>query len=460
MVVYISENNDNEDKSIVEALSALGWEEEKEPDEEPVASSIQEQLNLFKEQNKKLLEDINRTNQENEVVKKEKNELAEKEEILLETLKKHETKIEELETNLESTGNIEEIQRINTLLNEKEEQLKEKVTHLEELNSLNNEQASVIENQKTKILISKNTIGDLNRRIEDLTTQIDQIQNQQVDGQNTIDILQEKDLKIKELNEQIKYLENDSVHKSKFDKVNILIEKKDEIITEKEKAIFEIQNELNSTNQKFKDFQQQLETFSLVKKDLAKKDERIKTLVINIEELEQKLISNSNQIDNLEIVLQQKDKEINDLKHEDLTDSNQLKELEDKLESKINDIKNLEIFLKQKDNEIETLKQKDLTGSNQLRELEESLKDKNILFESLNETNKKLTEALEELSVSNKKLNNKIKESEIIEDKILTDLQVIKDENLKLSSLLVRKDEELIELKKKIKLMRRDLSKC
>ena len=63
------------------------------------------------------------------------------------------------------------------------------------------------------------------------------------------------------------------------------------------------------------------------------------------------------------------------------------------------------------------------------------------------------------LSENVKKLTTDIYEAEQIEDKILNDITKLKDENLKLESDLENKDTELIELKKKIKLMRRDLSK-
>ena len=68
--------------------------------------------------------------------------------------------------------------------------------------------------------------------------------------------------------EQVRYLESDTIQKSKYDKLELLVEKKDEIITEKEKNIFELNNTLNSANQKISNLQQQIETFNLVKKDL------------------------------------------------------------------------------------------------------------------------------------------------------------------------------------------------
>ncbi len=56
-------------------------------------------------------------------------------------------------------------------------------------------------------------------------------------------------------------------------------------------------------------------------------------------------------------------------------------------------------------------------------------------------------------------LNKKLREGERIEDKLLDDMQKIKDEKLKLELEQEKKNGEIIELKKKIKLMRREISK-
>ncbi|MFX1394580.1 MAG: hypothetical protein ACFFAH_13525, partial [Promethearchaeota archaeon] len=230
-------------------------------------------------------------------------------------------------------------------------------------------------------------------KIKDLISQIDK---QKIE----LEKLQEKDNKIKELTEQIQYLENeiklDTVKKSKYEKLRLLVEKKDEIITEKEKAIFEAENSVKSANQKINDLSQQLETFNLVKKDLEKKEERIKSLVVQIEEKIQKELTNSELINHLEANLEKAQKS------------------SAKFELQLN---NNVTLLNEKEAEIKTLK--------------ENIKD----------------------------LNNKLTEGEKIEDKLLTDLQKIKDDKLKLESELEKKNSELIELKKKIKLMRRELSK-
>ena len=74
------DEREDEDKSITEALSALGWVEEKGEKEEPIKTeeSYQEQLNLFIEQNKQLNQQINSLLRENEDLKVEVEELREK----------------------------------------------------------------------------------------------------------------------------------------------------------------------------------------------------------------------------------------------------------------------------------------------------------------------------------------------------------------------------------------------
>ena len=149
-------------------------------------------------------------------------------------------------------------------------------------------------------------------------------------------------------------------------------------------------------NQRINDLQQKLETFDLVKKDIEKKDERISTLIAEIEQKIQKELANTELINTLEEKLEK-------------SQMNYAK-LEVEISNKINS----EVELS---NEIKTLKDK------------------------IDELNKKLREA------------------EKIEDKLLDDLQKIKDEKLKNELEEEKKSEEIIELKKKIKLLRREISK-
>ena len=66
---------------------------------------------------------------------------------------------------------------------------------------------------------------------------------------------------------------------------------------------------------------------------------------------------------------------------------------------------------------------------------------------------------IQKLKASQVDLKNKLQETELIEDKILTDFQAVKDENIKLESKLEKAELEFVELKKRIKFMRRDIQK-
>jgi len=66
---------------------------------------------------------------------------------------------------------------------------------------------------------------------------------------------------------------------------------------------------------------------------------------------------------------------------------------------------------------------------------------------------------IKDIRENDKVLKNKLEESDQIEDRILTEMQKVKDEKLKVESALENKEKELIELKKKIKIMRRDINK-
>jgi len=66
---------------------------------------------------------------------------------------------------------------------------------------------------------------------------------------------------------------------------------------------------------------------------------------------------------------------------------------------------------------------------------------------------------IKELREKGENLKNKIFESEQIEDRILTEMQNVKDEKMKLEAELENKVNEAVELKKKIKVMRRDIKK-
>ncbi|MHA2089190.1 MAG: hypothetical protein ACW972_12990 [Promethearchaeota archaeon] len=335
-------HEEEEDKTIVEALQTMGWVEEKDEEEEDLVSdeNILEQLNIFKTENSKLIGTLNEK---------------------LELIGKLETQIQELSTKLDSDSTQDEpTQKLYEIIESKNDEI-------EQLNT-------VLEEQTDK---SQKILEDQLQKIKELTVQLDESQPDQTD------LIKNKDGEIKQLKEQLQYLEGDTIQKSKFQKLEVLMEKKDEIITEKEKTIFSLENSLK-----------------LVKKDLEIKSERNKELAVKIEELNQKNITHLELIDRLEQKLEDAHKKSGNITG--------------KFELELGNLRNL---LDGKDDEIKTLRDKLL------------------------------------------KVNSDLNEYKEIEDKILGDIQIVKDEKLKLESDIEERENEIVDLKKRIKLMRRDLKK-
>jgi len=348
---------DSDDKSIVDALSTLGWVEE-EDEEEPVLpeENLQEQVVFFKEENKRLIGEIN-----------ERNEIIHRLEVDIQDLiKRSETKtvqdqaVQKLYETIESKN--DEIENLNLLLDEQSKKL-------------------------------NRIINDQIDKIKDLASQIEDFKSSETSSEDLNQIIQEKDTKINELMEQLQYLESDSIQKSKFEKLEVLLEKKDEIITEKEKAMFTLENSLKTANQKIQNLQQQFETVNLMKKDLENKTERNKTLVVEIEELNQKILSNQDLIDHLEKNLEEAHKNSGSLTG--------------KFELELGSMRNM---LDGRDEEIRSFSDEKL------------------------------------------KLLNELDDFKHNEERVHSELHEVKNDKLKL-------DAEIIELKKKIKLMRRDMKK-
>ena len=243
-------------------------------------------------------------------------------------------------------------------------------------------------------------VADQTQKIQAASSDTEKLRSEQEANKKLAEKVVEKENKIKELMEQIQYLENDTIQKSKFEKQQILLEKKDEIITEKEKELFDLENTRQTATQSIKDLQQKLETFSLVKKDVEKKEERIKNLVLEVEKLTQKNITNEEFIGRVQARLEESQE-----------------------------------------------KSGNITGKFEL----EIMNLRNVIDEQIAE--------IKEVRENEKVLKNKLEESEQIEDRILTEMQNVKDEKLKVESALENKEKELIESKKKIKIMRRDIKK-
>jgi len=414
-----------EDTSMVDALSSLGWIEEKEDEEEIPTSEedkIREQLNFFIEQNKQLTDEINTLKEKHDSLKAISETFHQEKEKSIQITKENNATIEELlQKIIEKDNSINDLESKIEFLNEtnvvdlevsKSIEIKEKEVEslqsqladiskqIEEFEFAAKEKNQIIQDQKNNIDNLNKIITEKTQIIEDLNADLEQLKSEKLTNSGLVGRLQEKDEKIKELMEQIQYLENDTVQKSKFEKVQVLLEKKDEIITDKEKEIFKLENSQQSYVQSVKELQQKLETFSLVKKDLSKKEERIKNLVMEIEKLTQKNLTNEEFINQIQARLEESQEKSGNVSG--------------KLELEIMNLRNVV------DEQVTEIKG--------LREKEENLK-------------------------------NKIFESEQIEDRILTEMQSIKDEKLKAESQLEDKEKELIELKKKIKILRRDIKK-
>jgi len=414
-----------EDTSMVDALSSLGWIEEKEDEEEiPVSEedNLKEQLNFFIEQNKQLTDDIGKLREENEGLKiisdsfhqeKEKSIQLAKEnnasiEDLLQKIIEKDDLIKDLESKIEflNETNVVDLEVSKSIENKEKEieslqsQLGDKNKQIQEFEFSAKEKDQIVQDQKNNIDNLNKVITEQSQKLESVSADLETMTSEQITNTGLIERLQEKDAKIKELMEQIQYLENDTVQKSKFEKIRVLLEKKDEIITEKEKEIFKIESSQQSFVQSIKELQQKVETFSLVKKDLAKKEDRIKNLVIEIEKLTQQNITNKEFINQIQARLEESQEKSGNISG--------------KLELEIINLRNIA------DEQVIEIKE--------LREKGDNLK-------------------------------NKMFESEQIEDRILTEMQNVKDEKMKLEAELENRDKELVELKKRIKILRRDIKK-
>jgi len=410
-------NRKEQDESISDALSTLGWIEESDEEEQPLKEEddLSEQLNFFIEQNKQLNDEIlDLKKQLGEILNEKENLLHEKEKVLTETEKNNDTienllqsivqkddLIKDLEQQVENISQKVQNEELQTQNNaELQDLIATKTKENEALALQLKEKEALIQTQMENIAQLDNSFKESSQNINELNKTIETLKKQQTTSVEMAHQLQQKEEKVKELVAQIEYLEKDTIQKSKFEKLKVLVDKKDEILTEKEKTIFELQNIIEKSNQKTKELHSQIETFSLMKKDLSKKEDRIKELVLEVEKLTQKIQTN-------------------------------------------------EGFLKRMEEKLEESQQKsgNITGKFELE------------LANLRTINDDQRREIKELSNSQKQLKDKLYEAEQIEDRILTEMQKIKDEKLKLTSNIEKKDEEIVDLKKKIKLLRRDLKK-
>ena len=182
------DREEENDKSIVDALGQLGWVEEKEEKEKPLETedNLKDQLNFFMEENKRLIEEI-----------------SEK----IEKIQNLEQNIQELYQKAED--NATQSQAVQKLY----ETIENRNDDIENLNS-------TLEEQSSKF----NTItNDQVEKIKELTSQIEQFQSEQAKNQDLLNKIDEKEIMIKELKEQLQFLETDTIQKSNFEKIEVLI---------------------------------------------------------------------------------------------------------------------------------------------------------------------------------------------------------------------------------------------
>ncbi|MFX1461231.1 MAG: hypothetical protein ACFFBT_17435, partial [Promethearchaeota archaeon] len=169
------EHQKDEDESITEALSSLGWVEEREEGEKPVSEeeNLKEQLDEFIEQNRKLndqviilSEKLDSSKKDYEFLFQEKEkfqQMAEQNnntiENLLQTIVQKDDNIKELETKAEalsqsSKSDLEMSQVIedkDKAIIELQKQFETQKQQIEELEFSNNEKIQIVQNQKDEI---------------------------------------------------------------------------------------------------------------------------------------------------------------------------------------------------------------------------------------------------------------------------------------------------------------------
>ncbi|GAG93489.1 unnamed protein product, partial [marine sediment metagenome] len=146
-----------EDTSMVDALSSLGWIEEKEDEEEiPVSEedNLKEQLNFFIEQNKQLTDDIGKLRDENEGFKIISDSFHQEKEMSIQLAKENNASIEDL---------LQKIIEKDDLIKD----LESKIEFLNETNVVDLEVSKSIENKEKEIESLQSQLGDKNKQIQE-----------------------------------------------------------------------------------------------------------------------------------------------------------------------------------------------------------------------------------------------------------------------------------------------------
>ncbi len=385
------------DDSLSDALSALGWIEEEEGIEskEEMPSSLEDQVKFLLKKKKKLEE-------QNLMLKNYIEQL----DSSLSTAEKP-----EIPNDFESkiNGKDEIISKLTVERDDISKKLKEQREKIISLDLKVGEQNDLLIEKDKQINEFSLNISQLNEK-ENLIKQLEAKIKEFELGKNGISEFQEKikqrDTQIQELHQQIQYLEKDTIQKSKYDKLKVLIDKKDEIITQKEKALFDKENSLNKAKEEIQELMGKVKETEKFHERLAEKGEEIDFLKGEIAHLNlqlEKSKSLQNKIKEFEEQLIKRERENVEITKSSMAKEEIVKRVEQKLElSQKEAVK--------KDIEIENLK---------------------INFE-------KELEAL------------KVKENGYLDN-----IQILKMENSRMEQESGKLKDEIIELKKKIKVLRR-----
>lgn len=385
------------DDSLSDALSALGWIEEEEGIEskEEMPSSLEDQVKFLLKKKKKLEE-------QNLMLKNYIEQL----DSSLSTAEKP-----EIPNDFESkiNGKDEIISKLTVERDDISKKLKEQREKIISLDLKVGEQNDLLIEKDKQINEFSLNISQLNEK-ENLIKQLEAKIKEFELGKNGISEFQEKikqrDTQIQELHQQIQYLEKDTIQKSKYDKLKVLIDKKDEIITQKEKALFDKENSLNKAKEEIQELMGKVKETEKFHERLAEKGEEIDFLKGEITHLNlqlEKSKSLQNKIKEFEEQLIKRERENVEITKSSMAKEEIVRRVEQKLElSQKEAVK--------KDIEIENLK---------------------INFE-------KELEAL------------KVKENGYLDN-----IQILKMENSRMEQESRKLKDEIIELKKKIKVLRR-----
>ncbi len=395
-------NNEKKEKddSLSDALSALGWIEEEEGKEskEEMPSSLEDQVNFLLKKNKQLEE-------QNLMLKN-----------YIEQLDSSSSKAEKPEVPADFESKINEKDGIISKLTAERDNIKKKLKEQrEKIISLDlkvGEQNDILiekDKQINEFSIEFSQLNEKENLIKQLKAKIKEFES----GEHGISEFQEKikqrDSQIQELHQQIQYLEKDTIQKSKYDKLKVIIEKKDEIITQKEKALFDKENSLSKAKEEINELTGKVKETEKIQEKIAEKNEEINFLKGEINHLNQQL---------------EKSKSLQD----------KIKEFEEQLIKR--ETENVEIT------KSSMVKEEIVKRVEQKLELaqKESVK-KDIEIENLKINFEKELEAL------------KTKENSYLDN-----IQILKMENSRMEKESGKLKDEIIDLKKKIKVLRRGSS--